>query len=95
MGTFLWGAQNMTVTGNTYFHNDMYGFDSHDVTRNIFIEHNHISFNGDHGLICSQACDHLTIEYNESDHNGLVPWAARCSTRSRPVRCMASCSTGA
>ena len=46
----------MTVTGKRYFHNDMYGFDSHDVTRNIFIEHNHISFNGDHGLICSQAC---------------------------------------
>ena len=55
----------------------MYGFDSHDVTRNIVIEHNHISYNGDHGIICSQACGHLTIEYNVSDHNGWSPGAAR------------------
>ncbi len=74
MGTFLWGAQNMTVTGNQYFDNIMYGFDSHDVTRNIVIEYNHVSYNGDHGIICSQACSHLTIEYNVSDHNGMVPW---------------------
>ena len=74
LGTFLWGAQDMTVTGNQYFNNIMYGFDSHDVTRNIVIEYNHSSYNGDHGIICSQACDHLTIEYNLSDHNGLVPW---------------------
>jgi parallel beta-helix repeat protein len=75
MGTFLWGAQNMQVTGNQFYDNYMYGFDSHDVTRYITIEHNHSSYNGDHGIICSQACDHLTIEYNTSDHNGLVPWA--------------------
>jgi hypothetical protein len=74
MGTFTWGAANMNVTYNQFYNNIMYGFDSHDLTRNILIDHNHSSYNGDHGIICSQACDHLTITNNEVDHNGMVPW---------------------
>jgi mannuronan 5-epimerase len=75
MGTYTWGARNMTFTGDEYANNIMYGLDTHDVSDNLDIEHNRFDYNGDHGVICSQRCDNLTIEYNESDHNGMVPWS--------------------
>jgi mannuronan 5-epimerase len=74
MGTYTWGAYGMTFSGNEYGNNIMYGLDPHDVSSYLDIEHNRFHDNGDHGMICSQKCDHLTIEYNESDHNGMVPW---------------------
>ena len=74
MGTYTWGANNMTFEGNQYYDNIMYGLDTHDVSRNLLITDNHSSYNGDHGIICSQACDNLTITDNTVDHNGLVPW---------------------
>jgi parallel beta-helix repeat protein len=75
MGTYTWGASNMTFNGNQYYRNIMYGLDTHDVSRNLLIEYNHSSYNGDHGIICSQACSNLTITSNVVDHNGLVPWS--------------------
>jgi parallel beta-helix repeat protein len=75
MGTYTWGAYGMAITGNSYDHNTMYGLDMHDVTRNMNIDHNHSSYNGDHGIICSQKCDSLKITNNESDHNGMVKWS--------------------
>jgi poly(beta-D-mannuronate) C5 epimerase len=74
MGTYAWGADNMTFEGNQYYDNIMYGLDTHDVSRSLLITDNHSSYNGDHGIICSEACDHLTITDNTVDHNGLVPW---------------------
>jgi poly(beta-D-mannuronate) C5 epimerase len=74
MGTYTWGANNMSFTNNEYGNNVMYGLDPHDVSRNLDIQSNHFHDNGDHGVICSQKCDNLTIEHNESDHNGMVPF---------------------
>ena len=75
MGTYTWGANAMSFTNNEYGNNVMYGLDPHDVSRYLDIEYNHFHDNGDHGVICSQKCDHLTVEHNESDHNGMVPWS--------------------
>ena len=74
MGTYVWGGDNMTFQDNQYFDNTQYGLDTHDVSRYLTITGNHSSFNGDHGIICSEACDHLTITDNMVDHNGLTPW---------------------
>jgi len=74
MGTYTWGVNSMTFTGNSYDHNYGYGLDTHDVSDNLTVEHNHFSYNGDHGFICSQRCDSLDVTYNESDHNGMVPY---------------------
>jgi mannuronan 5-epimerase len=74
MGTYTWGATGMTFRSNEYDHNVMYGLDTHDVSTYLSIDRNHFHDNGDHGVICSQACDHLSITNNESDHNGMVPF---------------------
>jgi parallel beta-helix repeat protein len=75
MGTYTWGAKGLVFTYNEYDHDVMYGLDPHDVSINLLIDHNHFHDNGDHGVICSQKCDNLTITNNESDHNGMVPFA--------------------
>ena len=75
MGTYVWGGHALTFTGNLYTSNVMYGLDTHDVTTQMTVDHDHFSYNGDHGFICSQRCDHLTVTNNESDHNGMAPWA--------------------
>ena len=80
MGTYVWGGHNMAFTNNSFDHNVMYGLDTHDVTTNLDVENNHFSYNGDHGFICSQRCDHLSVISNESDHNGMVPWAGPTPT---------------
>lgn len=74
MGTYTWGAQGIRFIHNAYFNNTMYGLDPHDVSNDLVIQNNHMSYNGDHGLICAEACANLTITGNESDHNGEVPW---------------------
>ncbi|MGW1563046.1 right-handed parallel beta-helix repeat-containing protein [Streptomyces sp. NPDC002144] len=74
MGTYTFDAYGMTFTGNEYDHNVMYGLDPHDDSDYLTITHNHSHDNGDHGIICSQRCDHLEIAYNEVDHNGIPPY---------------------
>jgi parallel beta-helix repeat protein len=74
MGTYTWGAKGLVFTYDEYDHDVMYGLDPHDVSINLLIDHNHFHDNGDHGVICSQLCDNLTITNNESDHNGMVPF---------------------
>src|SRR5882757_9424175 len=74
MGTYTFDAYGMTFDGNEYDHNVMYGLDPHDDSDYLTITHNHFHDNGDHGLICSQRCDHLLIADNESDHNGIPPY---------------------
>src|SRR5689334_15152705 len=46
----------------------------HDDSDNLRIVGNRSHDNGNHGIICSQRCDHLTITDNESYQNGVVPW---------------------
>ncbi|MGW0768325.1 right-handed parallel beta-helix repeat-containing protein [Streptomyces sp. NPDC002676] len=74
MGTYTFNAYAMHFTGNEYDHNVMYGLDPHDDSDYLTITHNHAHDNGDHGIICSQRCDHLEIAYNEADHNGIPPY---------------------
>jgi parallel beta-helix repeat protein len=75
MGTYVWGGHGMTFTDNTFDHNVMYGLDTHDVTTDLDVRGNRFTYNGDHGFICSQRCDSLTVVGNESGYNGQVPWA--------------------
>jgi len=74
MGTYTFDAYGMTFDNNEYDHNVMYGLDPHDDSDHLTITHNHSHDNGDHGIICSQRCDHLLIAYNEVDHNGIPPY---------------------
>lgn len=75
MGTYTYNASDMVFTGNEYDHNVMYGLDPHDDSDFLTITYNHFHDNGDHGVICSQRCNDLVIANNESDHNGIPPFA--------------------
>jgi parallel beta-helix repeat protein len=74
MGTYTFDAYGMTFDHNEYDHNVMYGLDPHDDSDYLTITNNHSHDNGDHGIICSQRCDHLLIADNEADHNGIPPY---------------------
>jgi poly(beta-D-mannuronate) C5 epimerase len=74
MGTFTWGARDMVFRDSRYENNISYGLDPHDVSSNLTINRNTFAYNGNHGLICSQRCDHLTITNNAIHDNGLKPW---------------------
>ncbi|MFC6064234.1 right-handed parallel beta-helix repeat-containing protein [Streptomyces ochraceiscleroticus] len=74
MGTYTFGAYGMTFDRNEYDHNVAYGLDPHDDSDYLTITNNHAHDNGNHGIICSQRCDHLEIVGNESDHNGIPPY---------------------
>jgi parallel beta-helix repeat protein len=50
-------------------HNIQYGFDPHDDTDHLLIQGNNVH-NGNHGIIASMRCDHLTIRNNLSWANG-------------------------
>lgn len=75
MGTYLWGARDMEITGNTYTDSVMYGLNGHDGTARLTVSGNRFEKNGNHGFICSQACDRLTVTDNVSTGNGRVPWS--------------------
>jgi parallel beta-helix repeat protein len=69
IGTYTWGARYMTFDHNQYTHNKYYGLDPHDDSDDLTITNNLFADNGNHGLICSQRCDHLLIKDNTSRHN--------------------------
>ncbi len=69
IGTYTWGAKDMQFDHNKYTHNKYYGLDPHDDSDYLTITNNIFSENGNHGLICSQRCDHLVIRGNTSSHN--------------------------
>jgi parallel beta-helix repeat protein len=73
IGTYTWGANTMVFRGNTYSNNISYGLDPHDVSSNLIIDKNRFVHNGNHGLICSQLCDNLTITDNIAENNGVRP----------------------
>jgi mannuronan 5-epimerase len=75
MGTYTWGARDMSFRGSRYEHNASYGLDPHDVSSNLDIERNTFAHNGNHGVICSQLCDKLRIVDNVSHDNGRRPWS--------------------
>ena len=73
-GTYTWGADDMDFTNNEYDRNIGYGLDPHDDSDNLRITGNRSHHNGNHGIICSQRCNGLTIADNEVYANGIVPW---------------------
>lgn len=85
MGTYTYSAKNMVFDHNEYDHNVMYGLDPHDDSDYLTITRNHFHNNGTHGVICSMRCDHVTIAYNESDHNGMPPYLLPNETGKRKV----------
>ena len=64
----------MTFSGSDYSDNTSYGLDPHDVSRDLIIDSNVFRNNGNHGLICSQRCDNLTITNNLAQDNGTPPY---------------------
>jgi parallel beta-helix repeat protein len=77
MGTYTWGAADMTFADNTYERNVMYGLDPHDDSDRLTITGNRARYNGRHGIICSRGCDHVTITGNEVHHNGIPPYTVK------------------
>lgn len=64
MGFYSWGAFGVTISNNEVANNISYGIDPHDNSDQILIKDNNVHDNGNHGIICSQHCDHLTITGN-------------------------------
>jgi parallel beta-helix repeat protein len=74
MGTYTWGARDVSFLRNRYEHNVSYGLDPHDASSNLVIEGNTFAYNGNHGVICSQRCDRLRIVDNDAHDNGRRAW---------------------
>ncbi|MEW5850738.1 MAG: right-handed parallel beta-helix repeat-containing protein [Myxococcota bacterium] len=45
------------------------GLAPHDEPDGLTILRNHVHHNGNHGIICSERCDHVHIRDNHSHHN--------------------------
>ncbi len=69
MGMYSYGAYGMHITDNEVDHNESYGIDPHDDSDSLVITGNNVHDNGNHGIICSRRCDHLTIANNTSVRN--------------------------
>ncbi len=69
MGVYTYGAFGMNITGNEVAFNESYGIDPHDDSDSLVITDNFVHDNGNHGIICSQRCDHLVISNNTSIRN--------------------------
>ncbi len=80
VGTYLWGAYGAQFTGSSYDHNILYGLYGRDVSRQLVVDGNHASYNGNHGIFFSLKSRGLTISGNEVDHNGLTPYTGMSSS---------------
>ncbi len=69
MGMYSYGAYGMQITDNEVAYNESYGIDPHDDSDSLVITGNNVHDNGNHGIICSRRCDHLTISNNTSVRN--------------------------
>ena len=75
-GVYTFGLQDGQWTNNEVDHDIGYGFDGHDDTDNVVIDHNNVHDNGvgnaqaNHGIILSERCDHAQITNNTSTGNG-------------------------
>jgi len=68
-GVYTFGAYGGQWLNNEVDNNIQYGFDPHDDSDFLSIEGNFVHHNGNHGIICSQRCDHLVIRNNSSSNN--------------------------
>ncbi len=68
-GVYTFQAQGMTFRDNQFHDNIGYGFDPHDYTHHVIVDHNQSFNNGRHGFIISRGCNNFIFTYNESYNN--------------------------
>ena len=66
---FAGGAYNITIEGNDFYNNTLYGIDPHSGTHDIIIRDNAVH-NNLKGIICSTDCYNIIIESNRVFNNG-------------------------
>ncbi len=64
-GFYSKGMGEMTIEGNQFHDNHLYGIDPHTGSHDIVIRKNIVYNNNASGIICSKDCHHLLIEDNE------------------------------
>jgi Periplasmic copper-binding protein (NosD) len=62
-------ATNFKITGNKIYGQTHYGLDPHTGSKDFIVDSNHISVNGEQGIICSFQCKNVTITNNLVEHN--------------------------
>lgn len=72
-GYYTFQAQDMIVRGNKFYSNIQYGFDPHDYTTDVLVEHNEAFDNGNHGFIISRGCERFVFYRNKSYENRVKP----------------------
>jgi poly(beta-D-mannuronate) C5 epimerase len=66
---FAGGAYNITIEGNEFYKNILYGIDPHTGTHDMVIKNNTVHDNGRQGIICSIDCYNIIIEGNRVFNN--------------------------
>ena len=66
---FANGAYNITVEGNEFYNNTLYGIDPHSGTHDMTIRNNIVHDNGRQGIICSTDCYNIIIDSNRVFNN--------------------------
>ena len=69
MGFYSAGAYNITIDGNEFFNNILYGIDPHTSTHNMTVSNNKIYNNQGIAVICSLDCYNIVYERNEVYNN--------------------------
>ncbi len=68
-GFYSYAASGMTIRGNKFYENVVYGFDPHDYSRDMLVENNEAYDNGNHGFIISRGCYNFVFRGNKSYRN--------------------------
>jgi len=61
---YEFGVYNITIEGNQFYNNSLYGIDPHSGTHHLVIRNNTVFDNGKHGIICSRYCYNILVENN-------------------------------
>lgn len=70
-GIYTFGTTGQVMRGNHVYNQIDYGFDPHDDSNHMIIEHNYAYDNGNHGIITSKRCFKNIIAHNTSSNNRL------------------------
>lgn len=68
-GAYTHDAQGMRWVGDTFAHNEEYGFDPHDLSNDFLVEGNLAHHNGRHGFIFSRGTDRNVMRGNTAHDN--------------------------
>ena len=66
---YKFGVYNITIEGNQFYNNSLYGIDPHSGTHDLVIRNNTVFDNGKHGIICSRYCYNILVENNTVFNN--------------------------